>query len=416
MPNIDPKFLKTFAQEVQENSAMLRGSLNIPSNLFKNKAGKLFETLNGLTIFPPQMVGMTVNNRDRLRDAGLDTRFYDYYASLLQWVVEAYRLVDSVRSCTSFSEHKPLPVMIDKLLMEGEEREYGNKKISLIVPSRERLELLLHFIYTTCKRAKNIENIEIVLVVDQDDHSGLNDCPLHEAHKNNGLDYQAAVDASCVTYRDRIESFLNNTMWGSCVKIIERTGSSGMSENNNDECYNLGASYATGDLIWALGDDCEILNDAWDETILKHSMEFEERLNYLFGGSESDGAYYIKVSDGSHEGDSGKASTVCAFPVISRSSYDKLGFLALREFYSWLADFALYEVYSNSKIPRIFNLSSEIQVAHYSHHSTIEENKRAEDDINRKMNVSTMNVGSMQYEEFLETRLAVHVAALDGGV
>ena len=145
-------------------------------------------------------------------------------------------------------------------------------------------------------------------------HAGLNDFPLHEAHNNNGLDYQAAVDASCVTYRDRIESFLNNTMWGSCVKIIERTGSSGVSENNNDECYNLGASYATGDLIWALGDDCEILNDAWDETILKHSMEFEERLNYLFGGSESDGSYYIKGSDGSHEGDSGTAATVCAFP------------------------------------------------------------------------------------------------------
>ena len=65
---------------------------------------------------------------------------------------------------------------------------------------------------------------------------------------------------------------------------------------------------------------------------------------------------------------------------------------------------------------RIFNLSSEIQVAHYSHLSTTEENQRDEDGINRKTNLYTMNAGSMPYEEFIETRLAVHVAALDEGV
>ena len=249
--------------------------------------------------------------------------------------------------------------------------------------------------------------------MDHDDHSGLDTCPLHEAHKNNGLDYQSAVDTSCVTYKDRIESFLSNTLWGDCVKIIDRADI-GMSKNNNDECYNFGASHATGDLIWALGDDCEILNENWDETILKHSMEFEERLQHCFGERQSDGAYYMKVNDGSHTG--AKSTAVCAFPVISRASYNKLGFLALREFYSWMADFALYEVYCNSKIPRIFNLSSEIQVAHYSHLSTIEDNKRGEDGINRKINLYTHNAGSMSYPEFIETRLSVHVAALDEGV
>ncbi len=414
MPDIDPKFLKTFAQEVQKNSATLRGSLYRTGKVLDNKANVLFDSLNELSIVPPAKVGMSVENALNLQDAGLNLKFYGYYQSLLTWVIDAYKLVDSMRSLKlSTLENKPLPIMIDKLLMEGKERDYGDKKISLIVPSRERLELLLHFLYTACKRAKSIKNIEIILVVDHDDHSGLDTTPLHEVHKTNGLAYHDFVDASCVTYRDRIESFLKNTSYGDCVKIIDRASSS---QNNNEECYNFGASHATGDLIWALGDDCEILNNDWDDTILKHSMEFEERLNYLFGGSESDCAYYIKVSDGSHEGDSGKALSVCAFPVISRSSYDKLGFLALREFYCWLADFALYEVYSNSKIPRIFNLSSEIQVAHYSHLSTIEENKRGEDDINRKINLYTMNAGSMQYKEFIETRLATHVAALDEGV
>jgi len=278
-------------------------------------------------------------------------------------------------------------------------------KISLIVPSRERLELIVHFLYTAIKGAKNINNIEIVLVVDIDDTSNLNIVPLHKAHKTNGIDYEEVIDASCVAYRDKIESFLNNIVGGDCVKFVERgQWPEGRSINNNEECYNFGASHATGDLLWALGDDCEILVDDWDDIILNFASECSSKV--------PDGAYYIKPDDGTHAAD----REVCAFPIISREGYNKMGCLTLGEFYSWMADFFIHDIFRLSKVERIFDISDRVKVAHYTKNTCVTEFKRDEDATNRKINLYTHCAGSMTHQYFDKNKKMSYVEKLDAGI
>lgn len=111
-------------------------------------------------------------------------------------------------------------------------------KISLLVPSRERLNLKLTLISSLISSCKDINNIELIFGTDADDPK-----------------------------KDIIEKICRNTSFAKSVTI----------ENNGkfigiNRIWNILYSHARGDIVGYIGDDMAFMTQDWDAEILK---EFE---------------------------------------------------------------------------------------------------------------------------------------------
>lgn len=119
--------------------------------------------------------------------------------------------------------------------------------ISILIPTREKVEALKKTLSSIISTAKNVSNYEILLGVDNDD----------------------------IVTIDFLNKYLV-TLFSEDIKIkiiyFDR-----QYYNNLHFYYNTLSKNAIGDLLWMMADDCEILSNDWDLYLKKYETTF----NYI---------------------------------------------------------------------------------------------------------------------------------------
>lgn len=246
-----------------------------------------------------------------------------------------------------------------------------NKSISLLIPSRERLEMLFHVIKNVIQKSHNKKNIELILALDADDFSSFGTCPLHEVYLKNNIDYELYKSKNLSSYIENVKYFLKHNKFSKYVRIIEFSSH----KVTNNQRYNFLLPYASGEYIFILGDDCEIVTQNWDKIFL-------DSVNEIRHTFPKDNVCYFRIDDGAHKYE----QRVCAFPVVTKNIQKKLNLIFPEELHSWGCDFLLYEIFvsENLKEKRFFDFWNKIQVIHYSHFSQFDEFKRPIDKTQQK--------------------------------
>lgn len=126
----------------------------------------------------------------------------------------------------------------------------------------------------------------------------------------------------------------------------------------NKDYYNWLAGFSTGNFLWVMGDDLQILSKNWDFTALDKLEKYLE--------NKPDRVVYGNIDDGTPPPrDSPKI--FCCFPIISREAYTTLGCIFHDEIASWGADHAIYAIYGSPEIDRLCNIL-DVKIDHISHH------------------------------------------------
>tara|TARA_Y100000034_G_C6906261_1_gene420665 strand:- start:1455 stop:2747 length:1293 start_codon:yes stop_codon:yes gene_type:complete len=229
------------------------------------------------------------------------------------------------------------------------------QKISMICPTRERTKMLDRFVKNIFDKGtdniKNKDYFELLLIVDNDDEQT--------------KDFFAESLSEYPT-----------------IKMINRE----RSEFFNRDYLNFGASKTSGDLIWGVADDVEIITDNWDLVLNKRVNEFESYVNqgYLanmfHNWMPEEMAYLINIDcdDGDFEL---YEFCRCSFPMITREAYQKLNLFLPIEWKFWGADYGLGEIYRRAG--KVLSLE-EFQVAHWTYNNKNEAYRREEDEINKR--------------------------------
>lgn len=120
--------------------------------------------------------------------------------------------------------------------------------------------------------------------------------------------------------------------------------------DNLHKYLNELAEMTTGDYIFGLNDDCEILNKDWD----KKTREALDKVGPCCYGVTKDNSI-DRVSD-----------DYAAFPIVSRKAYEVLGFFMEEGFGNHGADVILHRIYSGAGI----SYKVPVEIRHIFHEST----------------------------------------------
>jgi len=214
---------------------------------------------------------------------------------------------------------------------------------SIILASRERLELLSSLIDSIHNNTKDIEKVEVLVGIDNDD----------------------SISQKAALHLPKTYPFSH---------FFSRNRSSNL---NNDYLNWISGSYAKGKYFIICNDDSRFQTKNWDEIII-NKLE-----NYL--SDKPDRIAYGFMSDSllNRHG-----MGYCCFPLITKEAFDALGFSMPPEYNSWNADIALWQIYSS--INRICDLS-EVTIDHISYHA----GKRDPDHINNHVRSISNGVQSV---------------------
>lgn len=191
-------------------------------------------------------------------------------------------------------------------------------KLSIFIPSRERVQLLdkcLESIYTKCS---NQHDIETIVAIDDDDisnHAYLEECPYP-------------------------------TKYFSQPRSDELTNA----------YINKSVSQLDGDIIWGLGNDCEIIEQDYDLIFFDNYPKWPDRLGYFYmdDGIPPDHFQYGKS---------------CCFPAMTKRTVELLGCFIPREIVAWGGDIALFEIIKLLPENRVINLRDKLHVIHKAQHT-----------------------------------------------
>jgi hypothetical protein len=171
------------------------------------------------------------------------------------------------------------------------------RKISLLVPSRERLNLKLTLISSIITTVTDITNVELIFGIDEDDPTKDIVCKIAEAipfvkvvHINNG---------------------------GKFIGI--------------NRIWNMLFPHATGDVLGYIGDDMIFKTPDWDEKILK---EFDK------GNIPDDKIKLVHCYDGFRDRDE-----ICVNAFLHKKYTQILGYLCREEFLINWSDQWLYQTF-----------------------------------------------------------------------
>jgi glycosyltransferase involved in cell wall biosynthesis len=200
---------------------------------------------------------------------------------------------------------------------------------SIILPSRERPELLKSFIQSIEKTTEDFDNIEVLIALDE--------CDKHTDYK----------------FLEEYEYVL--------VFRVRR------SANFSKDYYNFLASQSIGNWIICANDDSEFKTDGWDNLALG---VLESRPNIVYGFIE-DGMDGYRVA---------KYDPYCSFPLIGRKGYETLGYIFPDRIPIWGANLWVKYLYEelNSwvKLP--------IKIQHLTHRNKTRSIDHINEQITRK--------------------------------
>jgi len=232
----------------------------------------------------------------------------------------------------------------------------------MVCPTRQRVDMLQRMMNSIFEKgSENLfheEYFELLLIVDNDDTETIN------FYNENYLDHQT-------------------------IKMLVRE----RSEWFNRDYLTYGAIKSSGDLIWGIADDIEILTHNWDKLLISKVLEFENIVrskvldNYYYNWEPDEMAYLIAVdcSDGDFE-----HYDFCrpSFPIITKEGVEKLGFFAPPEWKFWGADYAVGQIYR--KAGKVFHLP-DIKVAHWTFSNVNEDYVREKDTTNQETEETSRN-------------------------
>lgn len=217
-------------------------------------------------------------------------------------------------------------------------------KFSIIFPTRERPDILYNLLHSIEQNTLNIEDIEILIAIDEDDHSD--------------FDYQAIKKES----RPWLKIFRVNR-----------------SLNFSKDYYSFLARQSTGKWIITANDDCLMETKEWDRIaydILK----------------DKPGVIYGWIEDGLGTFRAHGHGNYCCFPLQGRVGYEALGYIFPERVPTWGADIWTKNLYD--QINSIVEIP--ITLRHYCHHNKT----RDQDNISRRIQSSQVKFDMRpSYEE-----------------
>lgn len=170
-------------------------------------------------------------------------------------------------------------------------------KISLLVPSRERLNLKLTLVSSIITTVSNIDNVELLFGIDEDDPT-------------RDIAYKIAAAIPFV----RIVDIKNDGKFIGLSRI-----------------WNILAANANGKILGYIGDDMIFKTQNWDKEILK---EFET------GNCPEDNIKLVHCYDGHRTTDE-----ICVNAFLHKKYYEILGYLCREEFLINWSDQWMYQTF-----------------------------------------------------------------------
>lgn len=194
---------------------------------------------------------------------------------------------------------------------------------SIIIPTRERSELLFNCLSSVFEKAANPTFIEVILVIDFDD----------------------------IEFAD-IFSFIKYYKFRKQIRVISKEKSDFVVR----DCNNAGAQLSTGKYIWILNDDAEIITQDYDSILVREINKF---LKY-----KKDRILYVFVDDDIHKRlpDEAIYNFGTCFPILSRETIDCLNFLMPPEINGWGGDSEIWRIMSKLAECRYLDLSDKVKV------------------------------------------------------
>jgi len=184
------------------------------------------------------------------------------------------------------------------------------KIISIIIPTRNRHELVRRFLNSVNQTAKDFFSFEIILVIDNDDI----------VSRKSLFEYQAQYTA--------ID-----------IRIVSR----GRNENISDMYYNWlwREGLLNGDYFWVMGDDVIMITKDWDKLVIegieKYLIGKSDRICCAFAIDTSSNKPSIKEAKGKLWG---------WFPIITREACEAVNFILPKQYPAHGADIYLARLYN----------------------------------------------------------------------
>lgn len=228
-----------------------------------------------------------------------------------------------------------------------------DRDFSLIIPTRDRIDMLKRCLTSFFSNAKRPHNNEAVLIVDLDD---------------KGI-------------RDFADFIIENKF---NVRIIQTWQSKMTIRDYN----NYGAQCSLGKYIWMLNDDYEMTNKDWDEVIKTRIEEFCQKNNNRIA--------YVSVDDSTHTEWKIETTHGCCCPILTREAVEAMNGIMPSEINSWGADISLFQIFKRIKEDRILNLNGEIKVLHHCRHNktaTVDGTARRVEQISVKTVLTESEIG-----------------------
>lgn len=202
-----------------------------------------------------------------------------------------------------------------------------NYKISMLVPTRNRPLMLPKFVQSVYQMTHHKKNINIYFICDEDDTQSKN-----------------YVKIIMDSYKSQIE-----------MTLLTRP----RSEMLNEDYYNWAARQTTGDLIWVLADDLEIVSPGWDEAVQTEVSKFYK--------DNPDRVVCLSIRDNTPP-PSHRIPKFPCFPMLSREAMLGLGNWILHpKVPTWGADYITYCIFE--PIGKLVQLHEKNYINHISWHT-----------------------------------------------
>lgn len=212
------------------------------------------------------------------------------------------------------------------------------KLLSIIIPTRDRLDLLEKLLISLNEKIEEHDLIEVILISDIDDFSTTN----------------------------LIKKYMENSKFNLKNIITEQKP---ILDLPNDY-YSLGLKNSEETYFkWILGNDCE-LNSIYPEKILMSLLD--EKKDILNNIDTNQQYYYIVISDDTHwkpDGHVNNSHDSCCFPILSSNYCTDFDEFFPKDYRTWGGDNVLYEMVTKNEKFTIIHLYDKISITHYSAHN-----------------------------------------------
>jgi hypothetical protein len=174
-------------------------------------------------------------------------------------------------------------------------------EFSIILPTRKRTNLLHKILDSIELRTKNLNEVEVFLIFDNDDRE--------------------------------TERFTKDYKRSWIMPLVRSRG-----DNLSRDYYNWCLQFTSGNYLWAMNDDAEIETQDWDSIILEKMKPYRVGM-----GSVSCPHYDFK----------NQIAPFSYFPIMNRETVKRLGYFMPEEFPGWGADDRLAKIFgiANKNIP-----------------------------------------------------------------